>query len=133
MRVMAVQVAQARLNPKGSFFEHEEAMGLVSGKRVRHAQLKRHIETRYPPRTPKAYPAEIVNGGTAIRDEAMDALQAILPGAGNLQNAVRLAPEDRQACDEGHEKPPIFRVEGNVEKDRVGGERGRHGDPRKKD
>lgn len=44
--IVSVQVAQARLKPEVLFFKDVEAVRALTGQRVRHPELERHVEAR---------------------------------------------------------------------------------------
>lgn len=124
VRIMAVQVAQARLEAMSFRFEDEKIVRLVPCQGVSHAQLEGHVETWNAEGTREANPAQVVNRGTATRDQVIDAVQTIAAGTRKLQNTTWLRAKGSHPCDEGDEEWPVPRIEGEIQENRLPGTEG---------
>lgn len=115
--IVAVQVAQARLETEGLLLEDKESVRAYLGQGVGHTKLKRHVESRHLEVSRKGDSAEVVDRGTAACNEGEDSFQAAPATSGHFQDATRSPAEPSQACNEGDEEGIVLRIKGNIEKD----------------
>jgi hypothetical protein len=115
--IIAVQVAQARLETKGFLFKDKEVVGPQLGEGVCNSELEGHVEARYSKVAREDHSAKVVNGGPATRNEPEDALQAVATSTRDLQNTTRFEAQTCKPSDQGQEQRIVFGVKRNVEKD----------------
>jgi hypothetical protein len=76
--IMAIEVAEAGLEPVRTLLEDEDPMALMPPRGVSEAQLEGHVETGHaePAGAGQGDPAKVVHGGSALRQEIQDAIEA---------------------------------------------------------
>src|SRR6202023_618031 len=96
-------VAQACVDAALFLLEGEDPVTGALRQGKRHSELKWHVETRDVQAAGQGHPAEVVDRGTAARQEAVDVLEPALAFALCFQRAARNAPERHQAGDQSGE------------------------------
>src|SRR5436305_6774749 len=96
VRIMAVQVAEARLKPERLLLQNEEAVGPQLAKSTGHSQLERHIEPGDIQVSGKRNAAQVVDGRTAAGNETKDPLESVPAVAGHFENTARPTTESSE-------------------------------------